>query len=62
MVQARLYALAAERLRGPRRFAGLLYAFVRYNLVVPLRVDEAQLAEWTSWLTNLRTQPAERWR
>jgi ATP-dependent exoDNAse (exonuclease V) beta subunit len=56
LVQARLYALAAERLRGTRRLAGLLYAFIRYDVVVPLRVDDAMLGEWTTWLTNLRTE------
>jgi len=56
MVQARLYALAADRLKGRRQFAGLLYTFVRYNLTVALRVDEATLAEWSTWLANLRTE------
>ena len=36
-VQARLYAIAADRLRGGRRLAGLLFAFVRHDIVVPLR-------------------------
>ena len=38
-VQARLYAIAADRLRGARRLAGLLFAFVRHDIVVPVRVD-----------------------
>ena len=36
-VQARLYAIAADRLRGHRRLAGLLFAFVRHGIVVPVR-------------------------
>jgi exodeoxyribonuclease V beta subunit len=56
MVQARLYALAAERMRGRRRFAGLLYTFVRYGLTVPLRIEETTLGDWTNWLATLRTE------
>lgn len=56
MVQARLYALAADRMRGGRRFAGLLYTFVRYNITVPLRIDDTTLGEWSTWLANLRTE------
>ena len=52
-IQARLYALAAERMRGSRRFAGLLFAFVRYGIVVPIRIDDGQLASWTRWLGDL---------
>ncbi len=52
-IQARLYALAAERLRGSRRLAGLLFAFVRYGVVVPIRVDAAALAGWSAWLGAL---------
>ena len=55
-IQARLYAIAADKLRGPRRFAGLLFAFVRYGVVVPMPVDAAMLAQWSSWLANLRTE------
>ena len=53
MVQARLYALAADRMRGHRRFAGLLYTFVRYNVTVALRVEDDTLPTWTMWLENL---------
>jgi exodeoxyribonuclease V beta subunit len=53
MVQARLYALAADRMRRQRRFAGLLYTFVRYNVTVALRVDEDTLPAWTTWLATL---------
>ncbi len=56
MVQARLYALAAERMSGRRRFAGLLYTFVRYNITVPLRIEDTTLAEWSNWLATLRTE------
>ena len=57
-VQARLYAIAAERLRGPRRLAGLLYQFVRHDLTVPLRMQADTLATWTAWLAGLPTLPA----
>jgi ATP-dependent exoDNAse (exonuclease V) beta subunit len=56
MVQARLYALAAELMRGRRKFAGLLYTFVRYNITVPLRIEDTTLAEWSNWLATLRTE------
>jgi ATP-dependent exoDNAse (exonuclease V) beta subunit len=55
-IQLRLYALAADRMRGERRLAGMLFAFVRYGVVVALPVDDAKLAEWSSWLANLRTE------
>jgi exodeoxyribonuclease V beta subunit len=56
MVQARLYALAADRLRGNRRLAGLLYSFVRYDIVVPLRISDATLDDWTTWVSTLPTE------
>jgi len=52
-IQARLYALAADRMRGGRRLAGLLFAFVRYGIVVPVRIDDTMLATWSSWLGDL---------
>jgi ATP-dependent exoDNAse (exonuclease V) beta subunit len=55
-VQARLYAIAADRMRGSRRLAGLLFAFVRHDIVVPLRVDDETLASWQLWLGSLRTE------
>ncbi len=57
-IQLRLYALAAERMRGARRLAGMLFAFVRYGTVVAVRFDDAKLAEWTDWLAHLRTEEA----
>ncbi|HEY5934838.1 MAG TPA: PD-(D/E)XK nuclease family protein, partial [Kofleriaceae bacterium] len=56
-IQARLYALAADRMRGSRRLAGLLFSFVRYGIVVPIRIDDAQLASWTRWLGELAPRP-----
>jgi ATP-dependent exoDNAse (exonuclease V) beta subunit len=53
-VQARLYAIAAERLRGARQFAGLLFSFVRHGVTVPVRVDGITLANWTMWLAGVR--------
>jgi len=52
-VQARLYAIAADRLRGPRRLAGLLFAFIRHDLVVPVRIAEDTLATWSDWLARI---------
>jgi len=57
-IQARLYAIAADRIRGRRRFAGLLFAFVRYGIVVPVRVGDDMLAAWQDWLA--RTAMTER--
>ena len=54
-VQARLYALAAERMRGRRNLAGLLYTFVRHGVTVAVRVDELLLANWTMWLAEVRS-------
>ncbi len=55
-VQARLYALAADKLRGRRSLAGLLFAFVRHGIVVPLRIEDGTLATWTQWLAGLEVQ------
>ena len=57
-VQARLYAIAADRMRGARRLAGLLFAFVRHDLVVPARLGDDTLAGWTAWLADLPLQEA----
>ena len=58
-VQMRLYALAAARMRGERRLAGLLFAFVRHAQVVAVRVDDDTLAQWTAWLAALPVRPRE---
>jgi exodeoxyribonuclease V beta subunit len=55
-VQARLYALAADKLRGSRRFAGLLFAFVRHGIVVPMRIADDTLPAWSQWLAGLEVQ------
>jgi exodeoxyribonuclease V beta subunit len=52
-VQARLYGIAADRMRGERRLAGLLFAFVRHGVAVPVRLDDATLAAWTDWLAAI---------
>ncbi len=52
-VQARLYAIAADRMRGSRRLAGLLFQFVRHGIVVPVRIAGDTLEVWTTWLANL---------
>ena len=56
-VQARLYAIAADRLRGRRRFAGLLFAFMRHDVVVPWRVDDDTLDTWRTWLAQVARRP-----
>jgi exodeoxyribonuclease V beta subunit len=64
-IQAKLYALAAERLcqptasRTPRRFAGLLFVFVRYGIAVPMQVDPDALERWTDWLAALASGEGE---
>jgi exodeoxyribonuclease V beta subunit len=58
LVQARLYALAADRLRGGRRVAGLLYSFIRYGIVVALRIEHHTLEDWASWLAALPVEIA----
>lgn len=55
-IQQRLYALAADRMKGARRVAGMLFAFVRYGVVVALPCDDDKLQAWTEWLANLRTE------
>ncbi|HEY4244615.1 MAG TPA: UvrD-helicase domain-containing protein [Kofleriaceae bacterium] len=52
-VQARLYALAADRLRGERPLAGILFAFVRHGVAVPVRIGESTLADWSAWLARV---------
>jgi ATP-dependent exoDNAse (exonuclease V) beta subunit len=49
-VQARLYALAADKLRGHRTLRGVLFAFVRHGVVVPVEVDLAKAASWLEGL------------
>jgi ATP-dependent exoDNAse (exonuclease V) beta subunit len=53
-VQARLYSLAADRLRGTRTLRGVLFAFVRHGVTVPIAVDETELARYARWLEGLR--------
>jgi len=53
-VQARLYALAADRLRGGRTLRGVLFAFVRHGIVVPVAIDDGALASYARWLEGLR--------
>jgi exodeoxyribonuclease V beta subunit len=52
-VQARLYALAADRMRGRRRLAGLLFAFIRHDLVVPVPIADDAIATWSDWLARI---------
>jgi exodeoxyribonuclease V beta subunit len=55
-VQARLYALAADKLRGSRKLAGLLFVFVRHGVVVPMRIADDTLATYAHWLATLEVQ------
>jgi exodeoxyribonuclease V beta subunit len=57
-VQARLYAIATDRMRGRRRLAGMLYAFMRHDIVVPWRVDDDQLVTWRAWLVEVAAKLA----
>jgi exodeoxyribonuclease V beta subunit len=58
-VQARLYAIAADRLRGRRRLAGLLFAFIRHDVTVPVRIGDDTLAGWTEWLARIAEAGSE---
>jgi exodeoxyribonuclease V beta subunit len=53
-VQARLYSLAADRLRGARTLRGVLFAFVRHGITVPIAIDGDELARYARWLEGLR--------
>ncbi len=57
-IQERLYGLAADRLRGMRRLAGMLFVFVRYGVVTAVPFTDDKLALWSQWLANLRTEAA----
>jgi exodeoxyribonuclease V beta subunit len=59
-IQARLYAIAADRLRGRRKLAGMLFAFLRYGIVVPMRAGEQRLDAWTDWLARIAAHAANR--
>jgi hypothetical protein len=52
-IQARLYAIAADRLRGKRRLGGMLFAFLRYGIVVPMRAGDERLEAWLDWLARI---------
>ncbi|MDQ3337116.1 MAG: UvrD-helicase domain-containing protein [Myxococcota bacterium] len=56
-VQARLYAIAADRLRGRRRLAGMLFTFMRHDLVVPWRIEDGTLDAWRDWLARIARRP-----
>lgn len=57
-LQARLYAVAAQRMLPPGgRLAGLLFAFVRHQLVIGVATPPAELARWHGWLAQLEVTP-----
>jgi ATP-dependent exoDNAse (exonuclease V) beta subunit len=53
-VQARLYALAADKLRGTRTLRGVVFAFVRHNVTVQVAVEPDTLAQYARWLEALQ--------
>jgi exodeoxyribonuclease V beta subunit len=57
-IQQRLYALAADRMRGDRVVAGMLFVLVRYGVTVAIRFGDDKLAAWHGWLAELRTEVA----
>lgn len=52
-VQQRLYALAADRMRGDKTLAGMLFPFVRYGVAAVVRFDPDKLAAWATWLESI---------
>ncbi len=55
LMQARLYAVAAERVDGGAPLAGLIFAFVRYGLAVAIRIEDALLADRHAELASIST-------
>jgi hypothetical protein len=53
-LQARIYAIAAQRLRGERRLAGVLFAFVRHGVVARVATPDDAIAAWTQALASAR--------
>ena len=53
-VQARLYSLAAAKLRGARTLRGVVFAFVRHGVTAQIRIDDDALASYARWLEGLR--------
>jgi ATP-dependent exoDNAse (exonuclease V) beta subunit len=51
-LQARIYALAAHRLAGSRKLAGVLFAFVRHGIVAAVETPDHAIAAWTDELAN----------
>jgi exodeoxyribonuclease V beta subunit len=56
-VQARLYGLAAAKLVPRARIGGLLYWFVRDQVVIARPCDGDALADWGRWLERVEVQP-----
>jgi exodeoxyribonuclease V beta subunit len=58
--QTKLYAIAAQRMIGERdfgaRFGGLLFWFVRPQLIVPRRPTSAEVTRWHAELADLPPQ------
>jgi exodeoxyribonuclease V beta subunit len=52
-IQARLYGLAAARLVPPAELGGLLYWFIRDQIVVPMPCGAAEIDGWQRWLAQV---------
>ena len=48
--------LVVDKLRGQRKLVGLLFAFVRHGVVVPIRIADDTLAGYAHWLATLEVQ------
>jgi exodeoxyribonuclease V beta subunit len=57
-LQARLYAIAAQRMvPSGCHLAGLLFAFVRHQRFVGVATPPAELVRWHHWLAQLEVEP-----
>jgi exodeoxyribonuclease V beta subunit len=56
-IQARLYGLAGAKLVPPAQLGGLLYWFVRDQIVVPIPCTGDALADWERWLERVEVTP-----
>lgn len=58
LLQARLYAVAAQRMVPPGcRLAGLLFAFVRHQRFISVPTPPAEITRWHHWLAQLEVAP-----
>lgn len=58
LLQARLYAVAAQRMvPHGHRLAGLVFLFLRHHLAIGVATPPADLAAWHGWLAQLEVMP-----